>query len=713
MNDIDKKLKNILYKEIDVTNDNILEKYFKHLDDLINAVIKIRFKNIKNNFLSIDEMDYFLKQGIDFVCDKKDEKYLKLITEEILNKINTTVNYPVEITFKDIHPYVLDVYHMVSYADTFPKDIVNKMYSLILNKIEEAYFKLTKKEIKNELCEELNFTKKKEKTIITSYKLKKATDLIKKRDYNKLNISKNKLELIIKDKRKSILNIKDIIKNKIVISDDNFKYFEERFIQGSLSVDEICKLLNCNKKIALSILKKYNEILLELSNSIEIDKVEKNKLLYQRRHKVGFDYNNFEIINNNDNLYYVEEIIKCLPEYLKEKIISNPKLYEEITYLIPFLEFFPELNIDKYCKILKNYPAVKESILKDKECKNTYITDKEWLESHILDVITLSLGYSSVNESEYALLGKEIYNKNPLRSSKYAEFYLKMLNKNSSYLPIIKNNYQGYTYELGNYHDKERLLIGVNCEGSCMDLFHNKGRETYEKVLLNKDADVVMIKDPNHNFYGRILVFRKGNFVLMGPIRNKDIKHDRNLFDKNLVNHIALSILKEGMKNDDNIDFVFMANTTFYDELGHSINDFMVLNDERFATLFPHADLDEKVLVLAYNPKKKYVSFDVNPKEEYFHVHEKINYQPSNEDVLRIIALNKLLNHDNDTIIKPFDINNYHQVIVEEYWYLALRKDNTLEECLLPNADKLSVNEFVNVKMKLMENTEINKPPVL
>ncbi len=713
MNEIDTKLKNILYKKIDVNDEDTSEKYFNHLDHLIDAVIKIRFKNIKNNFLSIDEMDYFLKQGIDFVCDKKDEKYLKLITEEIINKIKTTINYPVDINFNDLHHFVLDVYHMVSYADTFPKETVNDMYSLILNKIEDAYFKLTKKEIKDELCEELDFTSKKEKTIITSYKLKKVNERIKKREYDKLGISKKELELKIKDKRKSILNIKDIIKNKIIISEDNFKYFEERFIQGSLTSEEITKLLNCENKISLKILKKYNEVLLEISKNIEIDKVEKNKLLYQRRHKVGFDYNNFVIVNNTDYLYYVEEIIKNLPEYLKEKIINNAKTYEEITFLIPFLEFFPELDVDKYCKVLKNYPVVKESILKDKVCKERYISDQEWLTNHLLDIITLSLGYSSVNEAEYALLGKEIYDKNPLRSSKYAEFYLKMLNKNSSYLPIIKNNYQGYSYELSNYHDKERLLIGVNCEGSCMDLFHNKGRETYEKVLLDKSADVVMIKDPNHHFYGRILVFRKGNFVLMGPIRNKSIKHDRNEFDKNLVKHIALNILKESMKNNDNIDFVFMANTTFYNDKGKSINDFMVLNDERFATLFPHADLDEKVLVLAYNPDKKYVSFDISPKEEYHLAHQKINYNPSNEDVLRIIAINKLLNPGNDNTIKPFDKNDYLKVIVGESWFLALRKDYTILECLLPNADKLSVNEFVNTKMKLMENAEINKPPML
>ena len=347
--------------------------------------------------------------------------------------------------------------------------------------------------------------------------------------------------------------------------------------------------------------------------------------------------------------------------------------------------------------------------MKQKITKDTYITDQEWIESHILDVITLALGYSEINEAEYALLGKQVYEKNPLRSSKYAEFYLKMLNKKSSYLPIVKGEYQGYKYEMSNYTDRNRLLLGVNCEGSCMDLFHNKGHETYEKVLLDKNADVVMITDQNNQFYGRILAFRKGNFVLLGPIRNKYLNHDRNEFDKNLVKHIALSILKSAMKKEDNLDFVFMANTVFYNDHHQNINDFVTLKDERFATLFPHADLDEKVLVLAHNPNKMYVSFDVEPKEEYFKTHPKINYQPTNEDVLRIIAINKLLQNDDDHIIKPFDVTNYYQVMVGEMWYLALRRDNTLEECLLPNADKVNVNEFVNTKMRLMDMIETNK----
>ncbi len=711
MNEIDYKLKNILYKEIDVLDDNVLEKYFEHLDHLIDAIIIIRFKELKNNFFSIDEMDYFLKQGIDFVCEKKDEKYLELITKNILNKINTAVNYPVEIDFEEINHYIIDIYHTISYTDVFPKDIVNEMYNLILRKIKDAYFKLTKKEIKDELCEKLDYTEKKEKTIINSYKLKKVNEYLKKREYDKLNISKNKLQLMIKEKRENILNNRNI-KNKIKISDEDFNYFEERFIQGSLNVEEIMKLLNCSKKIGLMILRKYNEVLLEISNNITLDKFQKNKLLYQRRHKVGFDYNNFVIVKNSSYLTFVEEIIKCLPVALKEKIVSNPKNYEEIAFLIPFLNYFPELDIDKYCKILKNYPVVKESILKEKECRQKYISDQEWLLGHILDIITLSLGYSNVNEAQYALLGKEVYEKNPLRSAKYAEFYLKMLNKKSSYLPIIKSNYQGYTYELGNYSDSKRLLIGTYCEGSCIDLFNNKGRETYEKVLLDKDADVIMINNPNKEFYSRIIVFRKGNFVLMAPIKNKSLSHDCNLFDKNLVKHIALSIIKESMKNDDNIDFVLMANTTFYNDKGESINDFATLDDIRFTTLFPHADLDEKVLVLASKPDAKYVSFDVSPKEEYYEVRKKINYHPTNEDVLRVLALNNLLNNDEESL-KPFDVCDYLEVIVGDCFVLALRKDYTIFECLLSNASKISVNEFVNAKMKLMEKAEINKFPMI
>ena len=53
MNEIDTKLKNILYKKIDVNDEDNEEKYFNHLDHLIDAVIKIRFKNIQNNLYLI------------------------------------------------------------------------------------------------------------------------------------------------------------------------------------------------------------------------------------------------------------------------------------------------------------------------------------------------------------------------------------------------------------------------------------------------------------------------------------------------------------------------------------------------------------------------------------------------------------------------------------------------------------------------------------
>ena len=711
----DQKVLNILYKKLDISDENVQQLYFEHLDHLINAIINIRFKEYKSKFLSIDEMDYFLEQAINYIYQKKDEKYLKLITKEIIKKVNDACSFPVNLTFDDIHQYVLDIYHLDSYADIFPKDKVTEMYALISNRIEDGFVSQTKKEIKEELCEELEFTDKKRKTIITSYKLRKVEDYIKNREYDKLNIDKKSLLKMAYEKRKEILNIKEVVRSKININDDVFNYFEERFVQGRLSDGDIIKLLNCSKKISKLILKKYNEILLSLIDNIDIDKISVNKLLYQRRHKVGFDYNNFEIINNTDSLYYVECIVKSLPDYVKEKIVKKPNLYEELCFLIPFLEYFPELNVDKFCKVIKNYPIVREEILKGKAYSETYINDLAYIQMHIEDIISLSLGFSSVNDAEYVLLGKDVYDKNPLRSSKYAEFYLKMLDKKSSYFPIIKDSYQGYSYELSNYDNVNRLLIGVNCEGSCIDLFHNKGCETYEKVLLDKDADVVMINDPFGKFYGRILVFRKGNFVLMGPIRNKKLHHERNEFDKNLVKHIALNILKESMKNDDNIDFVFMADTTFYNNKHQVINDFITLKDERFANLFPHADLNEKVLVLANNENRKYVSFDVLPKEEYFKPRKKINYHPTNDDVMRLLALDKLLKNEVERNIIPFDVNNYKEIVVGESWYLAIKLDGSLEECLLSNADKISVNEFVNMKMKIIEeqNDFLNKPPMV
>ena len=50
MNSLDKKILNILYKEIDVNDENIQEKYFQHLDHLIDAIIKIRFRKYKSKF---------------------------------------------------------------------------------------------------------------------------------------------------------------------------------------------------------------------------------------------------------------------------------------------------------------------------------------------------------------------------------------------------------------------------------------------------------------------------------------------------------------------------------------------------------------------------------------------------------------------------------------------------------------------------------------
>ena len=73
---INQQLIDFFYTKIDDNDIDIQEKYYNALQNLIDAVIKIRYKRFPNNLIKIEELDHYLQKGIDTICLKKDEKLL-------------------------------------------------------------------------------------------------------------------------------------------------------------------------------------------------------------------------------------------------------------------------------------------------------------------------------------------------------------------------------------------------------------------------------------------------------------------------------------------------------------------------------------------------------------------------------------------------------------------------------------------------------------
>ncbi len=707
LNNIDEQLLKILNKPINENDMDVQEKYFRQLQNLIHAVILIRQKKISKSLFKIDDLDHYLKQSIDLICQRKDEKILNVVTQTIILKINAVLGSVNNITPDSIYPDIKNIYLYYSYSSQFPKDMVTKLYNKILNLLNDNFYQNEKHTIENDLSLTLPITPKKEQLIKKSLKEKILKEAISKRRFEEINCDEQTLKNKAMNKREEIKQLKVVKKSNIDITVDDFIYFETRFMQGALKLEEIKNLLGTTRTVAQKIYKKYEEIFAEYLKNITINDRELNLAIYRRRTKLGFDYNNFIIARNVSIEENAEELIKRMPSDLKKQILSNPKEYEEILPLIPFLDLFKEFGYDEYLKVLKHYKTIKNKLLENKTTQDKkYITDNEWLLKNLDKLIESSLGYASENEIEYAILGPKVYNKNPLRAALYAEVYLKMWQKKSSYVPIIKGTYKDYTYQTGDYQNPEHLLIGLNCHGSCIDLFNDKGVETYKKVLLDKDADVIWITK-NNDFYARIFVFRKGNFLLMAPIRHQ-IEDEENKIDDELVRHIALTMLKEAILNEDNLGFVLQAESYFENQ-----KNYPRLKDSRFLSKFPHADLNDVVYVLAQDPHKKQVSFDEPIKEEYFKQRQKISSEITKEELMRFKAIEMINNNQKEDFLPNINLDNYKKIYKGEDWVLLIDHNDQITQ-IKASEDKNCLNELAAMKVRLEEQKfENNNKPML
>lgn len=422
--------------------------------------------------------------------------------------------------------------------------------------------------------------------------------------------------------------------------------------------------------------------------------------------KVGFNYNNYLIGDNNKVIENLASLLINLNEEEIDKILNNKDLVSEISFLLPFINIVEELDVDTYKNIILSYDKVKNKILE-------YSTENEILKN-IDDIISLANAYNSLDDITLLALGeKVVLELEEHNSLEYFEFYKKMLNKKESNIPPVNFKHQNYYLESGFYSDPNRLLIGkIPDKKSCIDLLNVAGKGTYSEVLLGKSADAILVKNEEKDLVSRILVFRRGNVIQMGTVSSE-------IFPISLYQKIADQIIKESILKDDNIDYVFL------NELSSSIIDKKIyIKDSRFVTRFPHADFSENAILLSSKNKIKgledeniNLNFDINAKATYEKLRREVSYNPSKDDINRLRALKIAMENNleiKENLSSNFEtiyLKNYNNIVCGEDWYIGIKKDGTIEELSLDTQEekmeeeKEKARNFLGISLNIREDS--------
>lgn len=707
--DIEKinELLKLLYISIDEENLDIQQRYSHILNKTIDAIATIRYINAKTSF-----------------------KYSDIVAindslNELFNKISTTNNYQLIID------YINELYNFVGKTIELKKikDYIEKYYNIylknkeidlyttsefcneILNKHMNYFLNTEKEKIINSIKNKLKLSKKKKESIINREKMKKIENYIAFHEYEKLGITEQEYDSQIENIKNIILNNKTIIKNKIEIDSNKWNKLINAFEEnGNINYKIVSKILKIkNSDITKFIAKKINEIKINFFKNINLTQEEENKILYTGKIKIkNINQTNFIIFDNDRYRRNLAKLVLKLDEESINKILDNKELIKEISFLLPFLNLTKELDIKTFINILVSYDRIKDKIF-----DINYNNSNNLILNKIADIISLGNAYCSVNDIVLYALGKNIVaGVEEDNSFSYLNFYVSnMINRRFGSIPPISLAFDNYYLDSGMYSDPYRLLLGKKpIDDSCIDLLNTAGNETYEEALAKESGDVILIRNSKKELISRILIFRRGNIIQMFGKSG-----DNQIYTFNIYKQIADKIMQEATLKGDNIDYIFVNACS-----PNSKNaNFPLITDRRFVDEFPHTDKYWNVTLLSSkNPSQKIneknLKFDETPLVQYQKPRKRISIQATDNKITRLRALKILMEKDSIKKEKmarefePFYSKNYKKVICGEDWYLAIRKDNSIEELFLPLADKRIQEEILYAK-KALGIISINK----
>ncbi len=705
-NNLINQIFDVLSYKYDDNDPDIQEKYFYMLDKIIDAVCNLRYSEEKKNslFYSIDQLNDVIMEQFMKIDDFNRNFILSSLTIKISSiiKINRKND-----GYIDLQKKIDNLYNIYINGDGhLDKENTTDFYNEILNKQQDAFIKEEKQKIIKSLMYKLTLTEKEQQKIIKALKLKEAYKLLKEENYRVLKISPNILQNKLCEVHENLNKIKEFEKNNIIITKQQFMTLDNLFLNGDLSFETVESnnmLTNLTKKQIKIILKKYNKLLLPYLDNIELD-INSADL---PKDNINYNYNHVKITNKDTYYTNLKELVSTMNNDEITFFIKNYNNIKDLLSLLPLANLLEEFDVKILKSIIFNYDKIREKLKIDLSKENK-ITFTKML-NNLTEYIKLAESYNSADEYTISILGEERIQKilkekqtsrNP---AKYVDAYIKMLNCNKSSIPPINGEYNDYIYETGNNYDLDKLLIGKNCHRSCVGP-SGAGENAFYACLSDKDADVLIIKRKKSNeFIGRILMFRKGNYILFSPIQGiKGI--DRKLYDIGFLTHISNQIFDKIDLKNDKLDYIFLTNNYL-----NILKDVSVYTNGVITQELPHADLSSNVFVIGNKTFKNTINIDINQmvKPLYYKTRKKVEEKTVGflDDIKRIKALdinmtmgenmrkNKMLEFEN------LQQSNYKKAYIGQDYYILIKNNGQVDKTILNTNDErqnIEINEIVN-----------------
>lgn len=673
---------------IDETDKDLQQNYLQMLNKIVDASATIRYIQNKSLFEYPDivALNNSLVRLFAKVLSKGNHDLILKFAKDLHSFIGGSV--PVQKLKADLEKY----YNIYADCGSLDLSIASDFCNMILNEHMNHFINSERHKILHDIESKLRLTKKREDTILNRKRIKKIEKFIRNKQYDQLGTTEERFLIDVDNVIRAILNNKFVRKKGL--QEYKLKIIADHFITcGKIDKDYVSDILDISDDgVSNFIVQKFEQIKVKYLKKINLTGRELTILESERG---SLHQTNYIIGDDDRRRKNLSEILVGLDNETLNKILGNKEYFNEISFLLPFVGLVEELDTDTFINMLINYEKIRDKLMKvldipeDADFTNIILNNLD-------DVIFLANGYGSADDITLSALGKDAVSEIGEHSvSKYLDFYIQVLERKNGSIPPVSLQTDDYYLESGMYSDPGRLLIGkIPDKDSCIDL-NGAGDETYREVLLEASGDVILVKDMHGNPVSRILLFRRGNVVRMVTSASY---FSRNLFTANLFKYLADQIIEQAISNGDNIEYVFVS--CFANVFGPRSRDYYLLETDDFMYKFPHIDfqcsgylLSSRKCVQGYEEGKLDLDFDSDPLVSYPKRRKEISYHPMESEITRLRALKISMETDPVTRenlsrnFEPFYFKEYIEVACGEDWYIAVKKDGTVEKLVLPIDD--------------------------
>lgn len=658
------KLDNLNNYEDDIDKQ---EEYYHILSKIIESIAYLKYEENKQNFdfVSIASINDYLFKNFAETFHTENDALIHELYVDICRFCGSECNHMF------IYEQVETLYKIFEVKYGITLDETEEFCNYVLNIHRNNFLKKTINNSWIDLQGKIELNKKTHEKLVVDNKVSLFKKILKD------NRDKTLIYCFYKD----LINFKnDVLNNKYnkkikIIPDENYidkiidkvmsgKFSKKDWIDKNSNVD-----LDTQKFLETLISKIITNYANKISNKEEKNVNHSDIKIHHNKHLI---YNHEKFLDN-----YSKLVVKLSLSDI-EHLMCNNNCYKLILKILPFSDLIDKIDIELIINIIRNYDRIINVISINDDYDNLF--------NHFDQVISLSKSYSSIDKLNYHVLGEFVINHvGEDKASKYIEVYKKMILRKKICVPPINMQYKNYSLISGDNYNEERLLIGkLPSRSSCIDLFETAGVKTYEEVLTKVTGDVVLVRDEFNNIITRIFLIRRGNYIQMKDNYGK-------MFSIDMYKKIADYIIQESTLNNDNIDYVFSANIE-----KNITKKYPMVEDVCFFSQFPHADFDDKVLLLS----SKKDNIDLNSfaamDASYDYNRLPIKYDATIEDLLKLTALKSILNNIEFDATRFILENNRDDLnfVCGEDWYIVLENNICISKFYLIDED-IKANEEI------------------